>query len=938
MRDEVTFEITTFLMDELVLEFLNETNEGLGELEKITLALENDPSQMDYIRDAFRILHTIKGTCGFLGFERMQKVSHAAENVLSKMRDGEVLADLTVTSTLFVALDCIRTMVAAIEESGSEPGGDDSEIIAMLNKCLEGGSPSPANEQASNDDNSSPAVENTKQEDESENSKELSSKKKSKKVKKNNEIAENNVKEIPDMQEMSENQPQELNQELACYPHDAEKEETPQQEEPEKPSPKLKGSTSNSSAQEEATQQQEQAAAAHQTIRIGLDVVDNLMNLVGELVLTRNQLLQQQEANTTEASGNNNILTRLSHLTTDLQQTVMKTRMQPIEGAWTKLPRIVRDISGNLGKKIQLKQVGQDTELDRQVIEFIKDPLMHMVRNSADHGIEPPEDRKSAGKPEMGTIILKAYHQGGYIFIEIADDGRGIDPEKIKNKAIEKGVIDEDLARTLTRDQILQLIFKPGFSTAENVTNVSGRGVGMDVVKTNVEKLGGTIELQSRVGRGSTFILKIPLTLSIISALLVEAGGQIFALPQMSITEILNLRHQRTYRIENLQDKQVIRWRDRLVPILDLSSILNLPKYQDSKNNYVIILQIMNYTIGLSVDGINDSQEIVVKPLSKKIENIDVFSGSTILGNGQVVLIIDQNSFAATAEQSGATQDATEQIIAENKVKETIILIFKNANLLRAVPLALVSRIDEVSPSEIQDILGQNILLYRGQLIPVIGLNKQKEYLPDEMIPILLFADRGYKIALTIDEIVDIIEDTTEIQLNNENESEILGTAVINNNPVSIIDCQYYFKKAYPGFQRHQHGSNKDKHIKNLLLIDDSKFFLNLITPLLSVSGFAVKTASSADEALFMCRDADEKFDVIVSDIEMPEKTGYDFIREVRGIPIFEDVPVVALSGRDSEQEIEKARSAGFYDFVPKSDQQTLIRVLSQIGSQGAVS
>lgn len=878
-------------MDDLIQDFLSETSESLTELEKIILALESDPTQINFIRDAFRLLHTIKGTCGFLGFERMQRIAHKAENVLSKMRDGEITADTFITSSLFVTLDCIRSIVEGIQEAGAEPQNDDQNLLEALDKCLVCGN----------------AQETTTQENAktSETSREDSS-----------------LEDIPlDTPPISDDGTE------------AQKEAIAEQA----PSPPSPDPSHNQPPPQEAGQKvpESHVPSGNQTIRIGLDVVDGLMNLVGELVLTRNQLLQQSEQQTSSEQGfQNNVLTRLSHLTTELQQTVMKTRMQPIETAWTKLPRIIRDISESLGKKIKLRQIGEDTELDRQVIEFIKDPLVHMVRNSADHGIEMPEERKAAGKSETGTVTLKAYHHGGHIFIEISDDGKGIDPDKIRAKAIEKGVVSQDEGQKLSPDQVLQLIFKPGFSTAEQVTNVSGRGVGMDVVKTNIEKLGGTVELHSKVGRGSTFVMKIPLTLSIVSSLLVQVSEQLFAIPQMAITEILNLRHQTNYKIEHIEGVDVLRWRNRLLPVIKLEDVLKIERNKPQQNSYIIILQLLNYSFGLAVDGIFDSQEIVVKPLSRMIEHIHLFSGSTILGNGQVVLILEPNSFNVQ----------TEPVVEENKnthkkdhlrPKETLILIFKSGEQICAVPLALVSRIDEVLPSEISNIQGKPILLYRDQLIPILGYESFSED-QDIALPILLFSDRGYKLALKIDEIVDILESSTDIQLSTDSEGS-LGTSIIQGRPVSLIDSQHFFKKAYPEF--HKRSASGEKKLLKLLLLDDSKFFLNLITPLLNVSGFAVKTASSVDDAINLCRLEEEPFHVIISDIEMPEKTGYDFITEIKGDERYESTPIIALSGKDSQEEIEKIKNAGFYEFVPKSDQQNLIRVLNHIQqeeSQGA--
>ncbi len=906
-------------MDDLTADFLTETYESLQNLEQIILSLESQPENMDLIRDAFRILHTVKGTCGFLGFSRMQAVSHGAENVLSKMRDGKLIASPVITSTLFVALDTIRQIADSIESKGKESEGSDSDLLKALDLCLEEG-------EKANDDTHD--VE-TKEELLEENSVEATqnSEREESPVSENTFLGEENISsgEPIEHQESEPTQTTDIPLEtpLETAPPPVENQQTASV--PKNP-PKEETAPANAAAANNH--------AANQSIRINLDVIDNLMNLVGELVLTRNQLLQQNEEAET-SNTQNNVLARLSHLTTDLQQNIMKTRMQPIETAWTKLPRLVRDIAGDLQKKIQLKQIGADTELDRQVIELIKDPLVHMVRNSADHGIETPEVRKTAAKNETGTITLKAYHHGGHILINISDDGKGIDPDIIRRKALEKGVVSEIELERMSDDQVLQMIFRPGFSTADKISHISGRGVGMDIVRANIEKLGGTIEMQSKKGVGSTFIIKIPLTLSIISVLLVGVGDQSFAIPQLAITEIVSFKKEDNHQIEYIQDKPLLCWRNKFLPLVYLDEILKMPHHAQKNSQNIIVVQVGSHHFGFIVDSIRDSQEIVVKPLSKKLSHLSIFSGSTILGNGEVVLILDPNNFDLRVEQSHAmTFENQNSKTSDTPTKNTIILIFKSGQATKAVPLALVSRIDEVPVKNIQNINNQYIFLHRDQLIPIMGYTENSEEAsdPEALLPILIFTDRGYRLALKIDEIVNIIEDSTEIQLESSND-ETLGMAVISGITTSVINCQYYFKKAYPHWHERLGNSTSPKPVKRLLLVDDSIFFHNLISPLLQVSGYVVKTASSADQGLKMCRESTQPYDIIISDIEMPYKNGYDFLAEIKADENLSHIPVIALSANDTEEEIQKSKAAGFRDFVPKTDQQTLIRVLSQLAN-----
>ncbi|WP_423868945.1 chemotaxis protein CheA, partial [Bradyrhizobium sp.] len=408
---------------------------------------------------------------------------------------------------------------------------------------------------------------------------------------------------------------------------------------------------------------QEADKVANQSIRVNVDTLEHLMTMVSELVLTRNQLLEISRRN--DDTEFKVPLQRLSNVTAELQEGVMKTRMQPIGNAWQKLPRIVRDLSGELGKQIELEMHGADTELDRQVLDLIKDPLTHMVRNSADHGLETPSERAACGKPEQGTIRLSAYHEGGHIIICIADNGRGLNTERIKAKALQNGLVNEAELEKMTEAQIHKFIFAPGFSTAAAVTSVSGRGVGMDVVRTNIDQIGGTIDIKSVAGEGSSVTIKIPLTLAIVSALIVEAGGDRFAIPQLSVVELVRARANSEHRIERIKDTAVLRLRNKLLPLMHLKKLLKIDdgSSSDPENGFIVVTQVGSQTFGIVVDGVFHTEEIVVKPMSTKLRHIDMFSGNTILGDGAVIMIIDPNGIAKALGAAGA---ASHEISEDN--------------------------------------------------------------------------------------------------------------------------------------------------------------------------------------------------------------------------------------------------------------------------------
>ena len=550
-------------MDDLLADFLAETNESLAELDLAVVRLESAPEDEQTIALIFRHVHTIKGTCGFLALPRLERVAHAAENVLGRLRDGALPVTPEIVSLILTALDRIKTILAGLATSGAEPAGQDAQLIAALDAAHESRAVDPV---------PPPAV-------------------------------------------------------------------TPSAE----PPPSVAhGAPATIGIVPEAPQTE--PAAATQTIRVAVEVLEDLMTLVSELVLTRNQLLQlaRNELNNTLAVP----LQRLSQITSDLQEGVMKTRMQPIGHAWNKLPRLVRDLAHELDKRIELKLLGADTELDRQVLELIKDPLTHMVRNSADHGLETSAERRAAGKPETGHITLNAFHEGGHIIIEIGDDGRGLAVDRIRAKALANGLASELELAGMSDAQIQRFIFRPGFSTAAAVTAISGRGVGMDVVKTNIERIGGTIDLRSVQGAGSTFTIKIPLTLAIVSALIVEAGGERFAIPQISVMELVRAGGRSGTSIEKLNETPVLRLRDRLLPLVSLAGLLRLAPAPAQSGEYIVVAQVGAEVLGIIVDRVFDTEEIVVKPVAPILRHITMFSGNTILGDGSVIMILDPNGIA----------------------------------------------------------------------------------------------------------------------------------------------------------------------------------------------------------------------------------------------------------------------------------------------------
>jgi len=673
-----------------------------------------------------------------------------------------------------------------------------------------------------------------------------------------------------------------------------------------------------------------ESSIANQSIRINVDVIENLMTMVSELVLTRNQLLEMVRR--IDDSEFKVPIQRLSGITAELQEGVMKTRMQPIGNAWQKLPRIIRDLGRELGKKIDLEMVGADTELDRQVLELIKDPLTHMVRNSADHGLEMPDQRRAVGKSETGRVLLKAYHEGGYIIIEVGDDGFGLNTDRIKAKALANGLASEAEIEKMSEAQIHKFIFAPGFSTAAKVTNVSGRGVGMDVVRTNIEQIGGTIDLRSVQGKGTTFTIKIPLTLAIISALIVSGGGQKFAIPQLSVLELVRAKEGSENRIERINRTPVLRLRNRLLPLVRLAELLGLDSPQkDVDEDFIVVAQVGAQTFGIVVDEVFDTEEIVVKPVCSILRNIAMFSGNTILGDGSVIMIVDPNGIASSIRNIEVEHDAARKIADEphdDEEKLHSLLVFKaGSQEPKAVPLALVTRLEDIETDRIETSNGTLVVQYRGRLMPLVHANPGGALREDGRQPVLVFTDRDRAAGLIVDEIVDIVEDRMKIELLATAPGHI-GSAVIRGKATELLDVTHFLLQAYKDWfdeTRHDRAAIG----KRVLFIDDSAFFRNMVAPLLTVAGYHVTTVESADLALRL-KDEGHDFDLIISDIEMPGMDGLDFARTLRRDPTWNDVPLVALSSRRDPEDIARGREAGFNDYVAKFDRDALFETISE--------
>jgi len=879
---------------EIVKEFLVESYENLDRLDRELIALEKDPGNREILASVFRTIHTIKGTSGFLAFNKLEAVTHVGESLLARLRDGLLVLNAEITTALLAMVDAVRQMLGSIEATGNEGERNDQELIASLTKLLQTqpepkpADPAPVPEEKTQHLDLSPPAGNL-----------------------GDILIKQGAAKVSEVYEAVEQQhagdPRHVGEILV-----------------------EKGAVKPQDVVDALNlQQQSRPSASDSTIRVDVSQLDRLMNRVGELVLLRNQIVQF--TNSTEDSGLLATSQRLNLITTELQEGVMKTRMQPIGNIWSKFPRTVRDVALGCGKQVRIEMEGKETELDKTIIEAIKDPLTHIVRNSVDHGIESPEARTAAGKSPEGRLFLRAFHEGGQVNIEISDDGAGLDHEKIRNKAIQKGMITAGQAARMTEREITNLIWLPGFSTAEKVTNVSGRGVGMDVVKTNIEKIGGTVDVQSKPGQGSTVRMKIPLTLAIIPALIVTTAGDRYAIPQVSLLELVRLEGEQLRQgIELINGAPVHRLRGQLLPLVYLNRELNvtshaetadsaqpsegftkeLPdfalarkahkdwvgrlrgflngktemtveqagspklcnlgkwiystgmqnyghfpemctlekahqefhslvreivslkldadqaraeqqfrnvepasekiiellmvvgrKVRETQNVNIVVLQADDRQFGMVVDEINDTEEIVVKPLSKQLKSVNTYAGATIMGDGKVALILDVLGLAQRAHvvsevrDRAVTEKGKQTLGASDGNRRNAVLVFQyGENGRMAIDLSLVARLEEF-PRDTIEIAGDcEVVQYRGQIMPLVRVSdvleskhRQSLEADQESLHVVVYSDQGRSVGLVVDRILDIVEESFVMQPRSERKG-MLGSAVIQKRVTDILD------------------------------------------------------------------------------------------------------------------------------------------------------
>jgi two-component system chemotaxis sensor kinase CheA len=920
-------------------------------------------------------MHSIKGTASFFGLKNIVNLSHAVENLFGEIRNGKLDTDNEMIDILLSANDCLKTMIANVENSeGTDVSGHTSRIMALLNRRPGNGrqiepsqppSPAPAAEAgeiASIRDALSlgRGIYKIKISQESNPSEFL---KKAKSIgqvlyglqerpgpDKSCEFLISTVLE-KSLASLALDVPEESITELTGNDLAPGTAFTPPQGNFARPA--ADGLYFNDQAEldkadicsahtglpaaveaEEATQTR-QAAGADDTIRVHVSLLNDLLNLASEMVLGRNQLLRTMDTHRKKIPGLNALLQNIDGITTELQEKIMQTRMQPVAKVFNKFPRIIREMARKMNKDIKLQMEGVEVELDKSIVEALGDPLTHLIRNAADHGIEMPDQREKSGKTRAGTITLRAYHEGGRVNIDISDDGVGINLEDLRTKALQKGLISPAEAELAGDRELLEMLFRPGFSTAERVTDVSGRGVGLDVVKTNIEKLGGTIEIMTSLRRGATFHLTLPLTLAVISSQIVEVEGQKFALPLVNLQGMVRIKPGDSSRkIDQIYDSQMLRFRGRLLPLVHLAGVLGLRKdpIDTGKIIRVLVIKSSFKLFGLVVDNIHDGEEILIKPVPRHLNNCQCYSGVTIMGDGRIAMILDPEGISSRAglrylDEAGepVTQDAVSTW--ERLAERQNLLMFKcSGPETFSIDLSMVARVEKIHSAQIEKIGPKEFIQFRGEALRVIR--------PENYLPVTKMKNDGQNLYVIVPKLVTRpmgilihkILDTMEarVQFNQEDikAKGLIGSAILDNRIVLFINIYEIFELADP--ESLPADVEADTGIKRtVLLVEDTPFFVKLEKKYIESGGYHVLTAYNGREAWKILQESE--VDAVVSDIEMPVMDGFELVRRIRSDKKLSSLPVIAVTSKADEGSIRRGMEAGFDFYEIKLDRERLL-------------
>ncbi len=959
--------------DEILQGFIEESLEHLADIEHDLLAIEEAGANIDedLVNKVFRAAHSIKGGAGFMGLTAIQELSHATENVLGMIRGKKLIPTPEIINVLLIASDQLQSMIEDVHNSNDV---DISANLTPLNAIADGTFTQPpaapaekAKPAKAKPAPAPPPVEPQPAPSEPE------------------PVLTLDEPEPPPQETAPFEQPEE--DPVIAFQDESEDEEN-EQEMNGTAAPARFGKSENGGEKSKAA-----PVKGETTLRVHVSLLDSLMNLAGELVLSRNQLLQtigSDDMRNAEAVGQ-----RIDLITSELQEAIMLTRMQPIGNVFNKFPRVVRDLAKKLNKNIDLTIVGKDVELDKTIIEAINDPLTHLVRNSVDHGIEMPALRKKLGKSEVGQIVLKAYHEAGQVVIEISDDGKGIDGEALAASAISKGLLTVEQTQAMSDKEKINLIFLPGFSTAKEVTDVSGRGVGMDVVKTNLDQLGGNVDIISEKGTGTTISIKLPLTLAIIPCQIIETGGERYAIPQVNLEELLRIpANQVKNRVERVGDAEVVRLRGNLLPLIRLADVIGIDRtyYDPADNEYkpdrremisdrrgresplfrtgseadrrssqrpehqtrsvvdrrmsaasalnIVVVSTGAMKYGLIVDRLQDSEEIVIKPLGRHLQHCKGYAGATIMGDGRIALILDVSNLARMArltsvdrsDRASEVARAAEDAIRAKKDKQSL-LIFKSSEMEHfAVPLNQVERIEKIKRADIEDLGGRRVMKYRGGSLSLICVDDVASVQPladHDNLLVIVFNIAKRAVGLLAVGPIDAIEISADIDDTTLSQTGIMGSLIIDQHTTMLVNIHEMVHTLFPQWfeQREKHvlADLDETEPPTILIAEDSKFFRNQVKGYMTEVGYNVIEAEDGVEAWNMLHEYGDQIAMLVTDIEMPNMNGFELTQRIRKDDKYYKMPIIALTTLASAEDVAKGQAVGVNEYHIKLDKERLM-------------
>lgn len=915
-----------FLEDqELLSGFSIEAGESLAEVESQLLHLEEafDAAVVDNL---FRAIHSVKGAAGFMQLHSICELAHGLEDLLSKVRSRDLNIDHAGVEVLLASADKLRDMV-------KEPVANASTDVSKFLQELSAWEKSQA--AACDSRETSTVVDETLET-----------------LEKLEQICTQPESPAAPTPDANRGEPAKSSEEAPVQASAPAIAAAISNKPPVVQTPKAAEAVVSPPASSDHPSSATKSPNTDATIRVSVAVLEELVNLAGEMVLSRNQLLRC--VTDFRSKSLTNVATRIDQVTTAMQDVVMSARMQQVGTLFNRFPRLVRDLNAKLNKKCRMVIEGADVELDKTIIEALGDPLTHLIRNSLDHGVESPNARVAAGKPQEATLRLSAYHQAGKVHIEIADDGQGVRSEKVLSKAIERGLVTQHQAARMSEREIVNLIFMPGFSTAETVSAVSGRGVGMDVVRTNIERIGGTVDVNSTAGQGAIVHVTLPLTLAIIPSWIVQQDAFRFALPESSIVEFIRLsRKEFTERVDCIHGAKVLRWRDELLPLIRLTDCLGGAEEPESGScqpqgsaTNIVVVESGKHLFGIIVQKVCDPEQIVVKPIGKHLRECGYLEGAAVLGDGNVAFILGLHGIAQRAQLS-ASRRLIEMAALPDPVEAQTALLFRTSeSRLAAVPRMVIQRIERINTLDVQEVTGRFILPMGNRQLPVIRLpwidavERERECTTAYLLIFHLF---GQEIGLMVPDLVDICEIPTSVDARHSNQEGVAGTVLINDQVVEVLDL-YEIADRVLDLSKKQASAKagrgaEEAKAMTILLAEDTPFFRNQIKKFLVESGFRVLTGNDGCEAWELLEAHANEVNLVLTDIEMPRMNGYELAKQIRQVPRFETLPIIAITSLHTDECLAKGHLVGIDDWKIKLDRDELIESIKlQISSKKRVS